>query len=63
MAGEENLTVVGSCPNCGGRVSGLRDERSGKVAAVCMGTVGEERPCGWATEDSSVTIVPIKRTA
>ena len=62
-AGEENLTVVGNCPNCGGRVSGLRDEKTGKVSAMCMGTIGEEKSCGWATDDSSVAIVPVKRTA
>lgn len=58
----EKLTVVEHCPNCGGRVSTMRLD-SGKVSATCMGTAGEEHPCGWATEESSTTIVPVKRTA
>lgn len=61
-AGEENLTVVESCPNCGGRVSAVRLE-SGKLSATCIGVISDEIPCGWTTVDGVATIMPIKRTA
>lgn len=54
--------MVESCPSCGGRVSASLSE-AGKLSAVCTGTAGEERACGWTADESSSRVVPMKRTA
>lgn len=58
---EEKLTVVESCPGCGGRVSAIRDQ-SGKLSAMCIGTFGDEIPCGWTTENRVNEVTPMKQT-
>ncbi|NIQ80594.1 MAG: hypothetical protein GTN93_21380 [Anaerolineae bacterium] len=63
MAGEDILNVPESCPNCGGRVSGIRDEMSGEVSAMCMGMFGDEKSCGWTLVRPEEPSEPVKRTA